>query len=68
MRSVGCGVGGGGGGRSEGCGVGEGGGEGMKQGLNFHLLVLAIPSFQAGIQDFEMGLNFCNNVIEPKPG
>ena len=23
---------------------------------------------QARIQDFEMGVNFCNNVIEPKPG
>ena len=25
-------------------------------------------SIQARIQDFKMGVNFCNNVIEPKPG
>ena len=25
-------------------------------------------SIQARIQDFEMGVNFCNNVTEPKPG
>ena len=36
-------------------------------------LVMELEMTQARIQDFEMGgggggVNFCNNVIEPKPG
>ena len=32
------------------------------------ILTWVTSQMQARIQDFEMGVNFCNNVIEPKPG